>query len=85
MLANVYVISLFAENKTVMYSDPFTCCVLPNFIKDEHFLEGLKDELLDQIFIEKNNDLYKFQQVKFHNSTFPNIDGCKISKTLNFS
>ncbi len=56
-------IFFFSENKAVMYSDPFTCCALPNFIKDEHFLEGLKDELLDQIFIEKNNDLYKFQQV----------------------
>ncbi|XP_064626041.1 prolyl 3-hydroxylase OGFOD1-like [Lineus longissimus] len=50
------------ETQTIIYNDPFRCCVLPNFIKDERFLEGLKDELLDQIFYEKNNDLYKFQQ-----------------------
>ena len=37
---------------------------MPVFIKDADFLEKLKNELLDQIFHEKNNDLYKFQQVK---------------------
>ena len=55
--------NIFVDNGAVLYADPFSCCVLPNFLKDDHFLECLKDELLDQIFIEKNNDLYKFQQV----------------------
>jgi len=34
-----------------------------NFIQDEHFLEGLRNELRDLICYEKNNDLYKFHQV----------------------
>ena len=41
-------------------------CTLPNFVKDDQFLEGLKFELLDQIFYEKNNDLYTFQQVRIN-------------------
>ncbi len=36
---------------------------MPKFLEDTHFLEGLRDELTDQIFYQKNNDLYKFQQV----------------------
>ena len=44
--------------------EPFTVCEMPHLVADEAFLDGLKDELLDQIFHEKNNDLYKFQQVK---------------------
>ena len=60
---------IFPENDAVLYVEPFSCCILPNFVKDDHFLQGLKDELLGQIFIEKNNDLYKFQQVK--NRNFP--------------
>ena len=36
---------------------------MPDFVKDPQFLEGLKEELIDQIFYDKNNDLYKFQQV----------------------
>ena len=41
-------------------------CTLPSFVKDDQFLEGLKFELLDQIFYEKNNDLYTFQQVRIN-------------------
>ena len=52
-----------SESKAVLYNEPFQCCVLPSILKDSQFLEGLKDELLDQIFYDKNNDLYKFQQV----------------------
>ena len=37
---------------------------MQNFISDEHFLEGLRDELRDLICYEKNNDLYKFHQVR---------------------
>ncbi|KAK2179040.1 hypothetical protein NP493_517g00021 [Ridgeia piscesae] len=50
------------ETQAALHTDPFTCCVLPNFLQDDKFLEGLRDELMDQIFCEKNNDLYKFQQ-----------------------
>jgi len=52
-----------SETQAALHTDPFTCCVLPNFLQDDKFLEGLRDELMDQIFCEKNNDLYKFQQV----------------------
>jgi len=36
---------------------------MSNLISDERFLEDLRDELLDEICYEKNNDLYKFRQV----------------------
>jgi Rps23 Pro-64 3,4-dihydroxylase Tpa1-like proline 4-hydroxylase len=35
---------------------------MQHFISDEHFLEGLQNELSDMICHDKNNDLYKFQQ-----------------------
>ncbi|XP_044290039.1 prolyl 3-hydroxylase OGFOD1 isoform X2 [Varanus komodoensis] len=41
---------------------PFHHCVIPNFIQNENFLEGLKKELLTLDFHEKCNDLYKFKQ-----------------------
>ena len=69
----IWIHNIFADNGAVLYTDPFSCCVLPNFVKDDHFLESLKDELLDQIFIEKNNDLYKFQQVREQKNFWGNI------------
>ncbi|XP_054856659.1 prolyl 3-hydroxylase OGFOD1 [Eublepharis macularius] len=41
---------------------PFCHCVIPNFIQNENFLEGLQKELLSLDFHEKCNDLYKFKQ-----------------------
>ncbi|XP_041047994.1 prolyl 3-hydroxylase OGFOD1 isoform X4 [Carcharodon carcharias] len=41
---------------------PFTHCVISNFIQSQTFLEGLKNELLKLNFHEKSNDLYKFKQ-----------------------
>ncbi|KAK2151561.1 hypothetical protein LSH36_359g03003 [Paralvinella palmiformis] len=62
------------ENKVILYNEPFQCCQMPNFINSKHFLEGLKEELLDQIFLEKNNDLYKFQQtLDFKTISTPHI------------
>ncbi|XP_074641970.1 prolyl 3-hydroxylase OGFOD1-like [Tubulanus polymorphus] len=52
----------FMQGNGSLIDEPFLCGTLDNFIADEQFLDGLKDELLDQIFHEKNNDLYKFQQ-----------------------
>lgn len=46
-----------------LLSDPFRCCQMQSFVQDEHFLDGLRDELRDLICYEKNNDLYKFHQV----------------------
>jgi len=48
-----------------LLSTPFRCCQMQNFIGDEHFLDGLRNELRDLICYEKNNDLYKFHQVNF--------------------
>lgn len=45
-----------------LHVEPFQCCQMPQFLSDERFLTNLKDELLDQIFYDKNNDLYSFQQ-----------------------
>ncbi|XP_072278939.1 prolyl 3-hydroxylase OGFOD1 [Pyxicephalus adspersus] len=46
----------------VLDSVPFQHCVIRSFIKNEEFLDGLKDELLALNFHDKSNDLYKFQQ-----------------------
>lgn len=45
-----------------LHDEPFQCCQMLEFLSDERFLTNLKDELLDQIFFDKNNDLYSFQQ-----------------------
>lgn len=50
------------EGVISLTNEPFTCCVLPNFINDEVYLESLKDELLDLEFHQKRNDLYDFHQ-----------------------
>ena len=59
-----------------LLSEPFQCCILPDFIHDPAttacevskvggagFLQQLKEELLRLKFYEKNNDLYQFHQV----------------------
>ncbi|XP_062922708.1 prolyl 3-hydroxylase OGFOD1 [Mobula hypostoma] len=43
-------------------AQPFTHCVVPNFIQSQSFLTGLQNELLQLNFHEKSNDLYKFKQ-----------------------
>lgn len=43
-------------------SKPFQACCFPNFIDSKKFVRELKSELEEQIFYDKNNDLYKFQQ-----------------------
>ena len=45
-----------------IYKNPFSCCHLQEFLKDEDFLVQLKDELLSLNFHEKSNDLYQFHQ-----------------------
>lgn len=57
------IVLLTSEAGLQMFCKPFQCCQMPNFINNERFLEELRDELLDQICYEKNNDLYKFHQV----------------------
>ena len=37
---------------------------MPDFLEDSHRLDELQTELLDLEFAQKNNDLYKFIQVK---------------------
>ena len=60
-LSNVesdYEISNYAK----LIKVPFNCIIVENLIKNEHLLSDLKDELLNQKFVTKNNDLYKFTQ-----------------------
>ncbi|MBZ3889969.1 Prolyl 3-hydroxylase OGFOD1 [Sciurus carolinensis] len=52
----------FSHEAIAMDMDPFLHCVIPNFIQNQDFLEGLQKELLNLDFHEKYNDLYKFQQ-----------------------
>ena len=44
-------------------NEPYHCCIIHNFIRDEEFLQQLKSDVLSLEFHEKSNDLYKFQQV----------------------
>ncbi|XP_067906049.1 prolyl 3-hydroxylase OGFOD1 [Heterodontus francisci] len=50
------------EQGLLVSTQPFTHCVIPNFIQSQAFLEGLQNELLQLNFHEKSNDLYKFKQ-----------------------
>lgn len=51
-----------SEKGSVIHTVPFKCCVIPNFISDEDFLNRLERELLELKFFQKSNDLYKFHQ-----------------------
>lgn len=71
----------FRHEAIVMDMDPFLHCVIPNFIPNQNFLEGLQKELLSLDFHEKYNDLYKFQQSDdFKKRKEPHI--CALRKIL---
>uniref|UniRef100_T1JIB2 Prolyl 4-hydroxylase alpha subunit domain-containing protein n=1 Tax=Strigamia maritima TaxID=126957 RepID=T1JIB2_STRMM len=62
-------------------NEPFKFCCLPNFLDSEDFLKRLKTELLDCDFVDKNNDLYKFQQSdELRNINLPHVKA--IQKTF---
>ena len=48
-----------------IYQEPFTCCVITDFIKDPDFVCQLKEDLMELEFCQKSNDLYQFEQVGF--------------------
>ncbi|XP_072925710.1 prolyl 3-hydroxylase OGFOD1 isoform X5 [Hemitrygon akajei] len=50
------------ERGLLVSAQPFTHCVVPDFIQSQSFLTGLQNELLQLNFHEKSNDLYKFKQ-----------------------
>lgn len=52
----------------VLYRHPYQLCILPHFISSSNkdYLQQLTDELLRLKFVEKNNDLYQFRQVRLH-------------------
>lgn len=52
------------DNSAEVITDPFTCCVLPNFIEPDYYLKDLKDELGQMEMSERINDLYQYQQTK---------------------
>ena len=61
-----FLFSLFhLEKGSVIHTSPFKCCLIPNFISDEEFLEALGKELIELKFFQKSNDLYKFHQVSW--------------------
>ncbi|CAH3036274.1 unnamed protein product [Porites lobata] len=64
----------FNEKGSVIHTSPFKCCLIPNFISDEEFLEALGKELIELKFFQKSNDLYKFHQSDdLKKSSKPNI------------
>ncbi|XP_078067238.1 prolyl 3-hydroxylase OGFOD1 [Mustelus asterias] len=50
------------EKDLLVGNQPFTHCLISNFIQSQTFLKGLQNELLQLNFHEKSNDLYKFKQ-----------------------
>jgi len=61
-----------------VYKNPFSCCQLREFFKDEDFLHKLKEELLSLSFHEKSNDLYKFRQSEdLKKATTPSVSALK--------
>ncbi|XP_072023394.1 prolyl 3-hydroxylase OGFOD1-like [Amphiura filiformis] len=67
------------DSGAMKHSEPFNCCCLPNFVDDkDNFLEGLKSELLELPYREKDNDLYTFQQSEaLQNFSSPHIQGLR--------
>ena len=55
----------FSGLGTTIYQEPFTCCVMTDFIKDTDFVSQLKEDLMELEFCQKSNDLYQFEQVGF--------------------
>ncbi|XP_015925058.1 prolyl 3-hydroxylase OGFOD1 [Parasteatoda tepidariorum] len=50
------------ENGAKIVTDPFTCCILPNFLQPLKEVDKIKDDV-DEIDVElKINDLYQFKQ-----------------------
>ncbi|KAK1798247.1 hypothetical protein P4O66_006644 [Electrophorus voltai] len=54
--------SRYSHGSVQLDCEPFPHCKISNFIHNESFAEGLKNELLQVNFNGKSNDLYKFQQ-----------------------
>ncbi|KAF4082779.1 hypothetical protein AMELA_G00131490 [Ameiurus melas] len=52
----------FSRGDVQLDCEPFPHCRIRNFVRNESFLENLRDELLRLNFHGKSNDLYKFQQ-----------------------
>ena len=50
------------KNNVKLIKDPFNCLILKNVISNDFLLDDLKEELQNQSFVTKNNDLYKFVQ-----------------------
>lgn len=73
--------SVQLENGAEVFSSPFTCCVLPEFLQPDAFLNELKHELTQLNFEKKINDLYQFEQSKgLEKCSLPQI--CKFKKFL---
>ncbi|KAG8200576.1 hypothetical protein JTE90_000647 [Oedothorax gibbosus] len=69
------------ESGAKIINEPFTCCVLPNFLQPDEFIQELKNEL-DEVDVElKLSDLYQFKQSQdLATSTLPCIS--KFKKLL---
>ncbi|KAK7080128.1 Prolyl 3-hydroxylase ogfod1 [Halocaridina rubra] len=71
---------LYKENGLQVLSYPFRCTYIPSFLQDEQLLQKVKEELENIEFIQKNNDLYKFQQT----SDLKKVTSPYISKLREF-
>ncbi|XP_035223894.1 prolyl 3-hydroxylase OGFOD1-like [Stegodyphus dumicola] len=52
------------DNGAKIVNEPFTCCVLPNFIKSDDYLIKLRNDISRLEMDDKVNDLYQFKQSK---------------------
>ncbi|GIX76021.1 prolyl 3-hydroxylase OGFOD1 [Caerostris extrusa] len=55
---------LIFDNGAQIISDPFTCCVLPNFLQPKDFTRGLLEEIEEVEVIVKRGHFHQFKQSK---------------------
>ncbi|KAF9973865.1 Prolyl 3-hydroxylase ogfod1 [Actinomortierella ambigua] len=51
-----------AASDAKVYPDPYPAAVLPNFLESTVYLQKLREELLEEPYFHKSNDLYEFYQ-----------------------
>ncbi|KAG0268798.1 Prolyl 3-hydroxylase ogfod1 [Actinomortierella ambigua] len=51
-----------AASDAKVYPDPYPAAVLPNFLESTEYLQKLREELLEEPYFHKSNDLYEFYQ-----------------------
>lgn len=80
--ANKQIKKQFKSGSVELITSPFKCCLFNDFLKDQKFLDNLREEIESKVeFFNKDNDLYKFKQSE--DLKFLDFEYCeKITKWL---